>query len=166
MYYNCNYTDSDPETMFSPLPVSHLLHNSAQAQWITALLSVSMQSCLGPSVAVNIFHQYLHVRSWSFSGTCRFLAGLFTFLGRQLVNWLRVIANYRRDWLELLLRLQKLQVRVLCVHFHDFMLSCEMRLVSHTWYNDEWTVGNKYCGWKLMWAVNYHWPHSMLPTLA
>ena len=34
---------------------------------------------LGPSMAINISHQCL-VRFWTFTGTCRFLAGLFTFL--------------------------------------------------------------------------------------
>ena len=61
--------------------------------WITVLLSVS--SSMGPSMAINIFHQYL-VRSWSFAGTGIFLAGLFTFLSRwPNVNQLRALG---RNW--------------------------------------------------------------------
>ena len=69
--------------------LSHLQQNSVQARQITALLSVS--SSLRPSVTIgNIFHWCL-VRSRPFTGTGRFLAGLFTFLRRQpIVNQLRV----------------------------------------------------------------------------
>ena len=69
--------------------LSHLQQNSVQARQITALLSVS--SSLRPSVTIgNIFHWCL-VRSQPFTGTGRFLAGLFTFLRRQpIVNQLRV----------------------------------------------------------------------------
>ena len=53
------------------------------AWWITALLLVSLS--MGLSIAINIFHPCL-VRLWLFAGTCRFLAGLFTFLSRPLLS--------------------------------------------------------------------------------
>ena len=48
--------------------------------------SLMVSSSLGPSVAINIFHQ-CPVRSRPFPGTGRFLAGLFTFwAGSELVE--------------------------------------------------------------------------------
>ena len=56
---------------------TQLLQNSVQTCWITALYLVSWS--LVPSMAISIFHCCL-VRSWPFTGTRRFPAGLFTFL--------------------------------------------------------------------------------------
>ena len=171
MYCITIQTQTQKLCLFSPLPISHLLHNSVQAQWITALLSVS--SCLGPSVEVNIFHQCLHVRSWSFSGTCGFLAGLFTFLSRQLiVNRLIVIANYKRDWFRTIIMTteEKKQNK-----FYVFTFTTLCRAVKWSWspihntmMNEQWetsTVAGNWCGqWTttdLIWCCP-PWQHWMM----
>ena len=74
----------------------------------TSLVSLS----LGPSMAVNIFHGCL-VSSKLFTGTRRFLAGMFTFLSMQpLVNRLRASG---RNWFRTItMTLKKKQIRVFC----------------------------------------------------
>ena len=83
-------------------------------------------ACRDPSLQ-SVRCYWCLVRSWPFTGTGRFLAGLFTFLGWQPVvsqlsasgrNWFRTITTMK----------YKL---VFCVVFRNIMLSCEMQLVLH-----------------------------------
>ena len=88
------FIENNPVLTLLNVSLLHLLQNSAQAQWITVLLSVS--SSLGPSIAIHTFHWCL-VSSWLVAGAHRFLAGLFTILSRwPVVCWLR--ASGRNWW--------------------------------------------------------------------
>ena len=81
------FIKNNPAPTLLNVSLLHLLQNSVQAQWITALLSVS--SSLGSSTTIHMFHWCL-VSSWLVAGVHRFLAGLFTILSRRpVVCWLR-----------------------------------------------------------------------------
>ena len=133
-----------------------------QAQQITALLSVSLIGLnMGPSMAISISHQRL-VRSWTFAGAHSFLAGLFILPSRQsIVNRFRTSG---RNWFRTIIRtMKKKQVRVFCIVFWDVTLSCAQNVVSPAC---KWMVGKQVMWLETDQTVNYHWPHSMSPTLA
>ena len=129
--------------------LSHLLQNCVQVQQITALLWVFLN--LGPSMRVNSFQQCL-VRCG------RFLAGLFTFLSRQLIlNWLRASG---RNWFRKhhdYGRRRKEDFFELCSVTLFWATNCGQSCMQMNGVN--WSRGQK-----LMLTGNYHWPHSMSPT--
>ena len=79
-------------------------------------------------MTINILHWCL-VRCWSFAGTHRLLAGLFTFLSRQpVVNRLR--AN-GRNWFRIITTAgERKKSEFSVLSYCDIMLSCKMWL-SH-----------------------------------
>ena len=108
-----------------------------QARWIALTALLSVPSSLGPSMAINICHWCL-VRSQPFSGTGRFLAGLFTFLSRQpVVNQLRVCG---RNWFRTVIITTKTKVisQVFCMFFPDLIAEL-WNVVSPAC---KWTAGN------------------------
>ena len=123
--------------------LSHLQQNSVQARQITALLSVS--SSLRPSVTIgNNFHWCL-VRSRPFTGTGRFLAGLFTFLRRQpIVNQLRVGG---RNWFRTVITTMK-KTGLSFLHSLSWcvaMLGFKIWLVLHTC--EQWEASSAAGNW-------------------
>ena len=126
------------------------------ARQITAPLLVSLT--FRPSMAINIFHQ-CQVRSQPFAAIGRFLAGWFTFLSwRPTVNWLRASG---RNWFRIIMTMEK-KSWVFCTVFCNIMLSCEMWSVPHA--NERHKTSNLAGNWGRQ--MNYHWPHSISPTLA
>ena len=109
----------------------HLQQNCVQARRIPESLSVS--SSMRPGLHGNLtnFHRCL-VRSRSFAGTDRFLAGLFTFLSSWPIvnrlracgrNWFRTIMTTRRR------KKEKEKKSVFRVVFRDIML-CNYKMWS------------------------------------
>ena len=104
------------------------------------------------------------VRSQTFTGTGRFMAGLFTFLTRWLIaNQFRVRASGRNRFRTIITTVKKLiKSQGFCILFHDIMLSCEMWSVLHA--NESWETSNVARNWHGQWSTtDLIWCHPLWP---